>query len=362
MFAATKTFASIVNRRETSLSSSPPAQPPTATLLDRLGNGGALDASEQAAGGRVLHGTLSLTELREGFFLHRTDVTYLRGMTSCFPLSGSGVRIVLKLQGGGRLCIGERALPLVAGTQGAVIALREPALYEHRCRAASRERMLFVTLLPPWLEQAGLGDLNARPHLSMTAWAPSARAVCIAEQLLSASGAQGGPLQGLQQERLALELVIEALAQLAPAQAPQGSTAIAETASLRPGEYQRACRLRDWLEHGPLPRRRSARACRLRDWLDSGAADALTLGAIAQHMGCNASTLQSQFRQAFGKAIFDHLRESRLRRAANAITAQGITMAQAAELAGYRSPANFSTAFRRLYGFAPKNLLGRKGV
>lgn len=342
MFAATKTFASIVNRRETSLSSSPPAQPPTATLLDRLGNGGALDASEQAAGGRVLHGTLSLTELREGFFLHRTDVTYLRGMTSRFPLSGSGVRIVLKLQGGGRLCIGERALPLVAGTQGAVIALREPALYEHRCRAASRERMLFVTLLPPWLEQAGLGDLNARPHLSMTAWAPSARAVCIAEQLLSASGAQGGPLQGLQQERLALELVIEALAQLAPAQAPQGSTAIAETASLRPGEYQRACRLRDWL--------------------DSGAADALTLGAIAQHMGCNASTLQSQFRQAFGKAIFDHLRESRLRRAANAITAQGITMAQAAELAGYRSPANFSTAFRRLYGFAPKNLLGRKGV
>ena len=91
-------------------------------------------------------------------------------------------------------------------------------------------------------------------------------------------------------------------------------------------------------------------------WLDSGAADTLTLGAIAQHMGCNPSTLQSQFRQAFGKAIFDHLRESRLRRAAHAITAQGITMAQAAALAGYRSPANFSTAFRRLYGFSPKNL------
>lgn len=341
MFAATKTFASIVNRREVPLSSSPQAQALTATLLDRLGDGGALDASEQAAGGRVLHGTLSLTELREGFFLHRTDVTYLRGMTSRFPLSGSGVRIVLKLQGGGRLRIGERALPLAAGpgARAALVTLREPALYEHRCRASSRERMLVITLLPSWLEQAGLGDLNARPHLSMAAWAPSPRAVCIAEQLLS-PGAQGGPLHGLLQERLALELVIEALAQLAPAPGA-AVVAAAETASLRPAEYQRACRLRDWL--------------------DSGAADALSLGGIAQHMGCNASTLQSQFRQAFGKAIFDHLRESRLRRAANAITAQGITMAQAAELAGYRSPANFSTAFRRLYGFAPKNLLGRKG-
>ena len=75
MFAATKTFASIVNRRETSLS-------PPAALLDRLGHGGALSASEQAAAGQVLHGTLSLAELRDGFFLHRTDVTYLRSMTS----------------------------------------------------------------------------------------------------------------------------------------------------------------------------------------------------------------------------------------------------------------------------------------
>ncbi len=326
MFAATKTFASIVNRRETSLS-------PPAALLDRLGHGGALSASEQAAAGQVLHGTLSLAELRDGFFLHRTDVTYLRSMTSRFPLSGSGVKIVLKLQGSGRLRIGELALPLLAGARAVVITLREPALYEHHCRAATRERMLLITLLPHWLEQAGLGDLNARQHLSMVAWGPSARAVCITEQLLSTPGAQDGPLHSLLQERLALELVIEALAQLAPA---QETPPLAETARLRPGEYRRACRLRDWL--------------------DSGAADTLTLGAIAQHMGCNPSTLQSQFRQAFGKAIFDHLRESRLRRAAHAITAQGITMAQAAALAGYRSPANFSTAFRRLYGFSPKNL------
>lgn len=341
MFAATKTFASIVNRRQAEFQ--PQAGALTAALLDRLADGGALSASEQAAGGRVLHGTLSLTELRDGFLLHRTDVTYLHGMTSRFLLSSSGIKIVLKLQGGGRLRIGGQALPLAAGqgARAALVLLGEPAQYEHRCRASSRERMLVVTLMPHWLEKAGLGDLNAGPHLSMTAWTPSARAVYIAEQLLSAPAAQDGPLVPLLHERLALELVIEALAQLpcatVPAAAPAAAPATAsETAALRPAEYQRACRLRDWL--------------------DSGAADALALGDIAQHMGCNASTLQSQFRQAFGKAIFDHLRESRLRRAANAITAQGITMAQAAELAGYRSPANFSTAFRRLYGFSPKNL------
>lgn len=337
MFAATKTFASIVNRRQ----AEPQAGEMTALLLDRLAHGGALSGPEQAVGGSVFNGTLSLAELRAGFFLHRTDIAYLRGLTSRFPLTKSGIKIVLKLQGGGRLRIGPLVLPVEVppggGARAAVVALRGPAPYEHRCRAPSRERMLVLTLAPHWLDKAGLGHLNALPHLTMTAWAPSPRAVCVAEQLLAEGQLQDGPLSGLQQECLTLELVIEALAQWV---APANSAAACEAAGLRPTAYQRACHLRDWL--------------------DSGAADSLTMGAIARHMGCNASTLQTQFRQAFGKPIFEHLREGRLRRAADAITAQGITVAQAADLAGYRSPANFSTAFRRLYGFSPKNLRAKR--
>ncbi|WP_228403719.1 hypothetical protein [Diaphorobacter nitroreducens] len=114
MFAATKTFASIVNRRQ----AEPQAGEMTALLLDRLAHGGALSGPEQAVGGSVFNGTLSLAELRAGFFLHRTDIAYLRGLTSRFPLTKSGIKIVFKLQGGGRLRIGPLALPVAVPPGG----------------------------------------------------------------------------------------------------------------------------------------------------------------------------------------------------------------------------------------------------
>lgn len=334
MFAATKVFASALDRR----GSGRDAATLTADLLRRLGDGSALNAAEQAAGGGLLRGTLSLTQVQQGFFLHRTDVVLLRDMTSRFPLSKSGVKILLKLQGGGSLRIGHLALPLAVGhgaqaaARGVVVTLKEPVQYEHRCRASSRERMLVITLTPDWLASVGLGHLNAAMHLSMTAWRPLPRAVCIAEQLLRMPAA-GDPLRGLYQECRALELVTEALGQIG---LPEASAAACEASELRPAEYRRAARLRDWL--------------------DSGGADALKMADISQRMGCNASTLQCQFRRAFGQSIFDYLRESRLRRAADAIAARDISMAQAAEIAGYHSQANFATAFRKRYGFSPKSL------
>jgi len=343
MFAATKTFTSVLNRSDPAV-----AVPElSADLLRRLGDGSGLKAAEQAAGGEVLHGSLSLVQVQDGFFVHRTDVVHLRDMTSSFLLSKDGIKILLKLRGSGSLRIGHQALPLVdtrartpaSRVRAVAITLREPAMYEHRCRAASHERMLVLTLMPHWLQRAGLDHMVLGAHLSMAAWTPSPRFLCVAEQLLRSQNTQADPLHGLRQEQHALEMAIEALTQLqvlAASSTPGCSPSQQGPGTLRPLEHQRASRLRDWL--------------------DSGAADGLAMDDIAKHMGCNPSTLQTQFRQAFGKPIFDHLRESRLRRAADAITAQGLTIAQAAELAGYRSQANFATAFRKLFGFAPRNL------
>lgn len=91
----------------------------------------------------------------------------------------------------------------------------------------------------------------------------------------------------------------------------------------------------------------------LKEFLDSGAADGMQLADIARHAGCNVSTLQSRFRNAFGKTIGEYLRESRLLRVAERIEKEGISLSLAAELAGYGSQANFSTAFRRCFGVSP---------
>ncbi|WP_177187880.1 helix-turn-helix transcriptional regulator [Formivibrio citricus] len=91
----------------------------------------------------------------------------------------------------------------------------------------------------------------------------------------------------------------------------------------------------------------------LKDFLDSGDADDMQLADIARHAGSNVSTLQSRFRRVFGKTICEYLRESRLRRVAERIEREGISIGLAAELAGYSSQGNFSTAFRRCFGVSP---------
>lgn len=98
------------------------------------------------------------------------------------------------------------------------------------------------------------------------------------------------------------------------------------------------------------------RMLRLKDFFDSGGADGMQLAEIARYAACNVSSLQSQFKAAFGRTVCDYLRESRLRRVAERIENEGISLAQAAELAGYGSQANFSTAFRRCFGVSPRQV------
>ena len=90
-------------------------------------------------------------------------------------------------------------------------------------------------------------------------------------------------------------------------------------------------------------------------WPSYGGADGLSLAQLVRAMGFTATTLQQQFRLAFGKAVFDYLRASRLQRAALALQHDGVSVARAAEIAGYSSQANFSTAFRRHFGLSPKH-------
>src|SRR5690606_19579261 len=105
---------------------------------------------------------------------------------------------------------------------------------------------------------------------------------------------------------------------------------------------------------GALRPREHRRLRELHAFLSSGQADGLSLDDIARHAGVNANTLQRQFRAVFGTTVFDHLRECRLLRARQALEQDGLTVGQAAAVAGYTSAANFATAYRRRFGHVPK--------
>lgn len=333
MFAAKKIYPPPFNPEQ-------PASLPSSSVIDlvalsqRIGRGHQAESKVQAADAAVLEGSFSLDRLREGFFLHCTNVTHLHDMTVHFPLLQPGIKVLLKLEGNAEVSFGGTPLQLDAGQgssatpRGAIVTLSQAEDFERRSRAGTRERMVVITLTADWFASAGIDQEPFKPHLAIRNWQPSARAIGIAEQLVRPSSFTG-PMHALYQESRALELVAEALAQAdsQPREAPAG---------LRPGEYQRICRLQQLL--------------------DSEAANHLDLAAIALEMGCNPNTLQQQFRLAFGQTIFDYRRKRRLQRAAAELQRSGISVARAAEIAGYSSQANFSTAFRRHFGVAPKQV------
>ena len=78
------------------------------------------------------------------------------------------------------------------------------------------------------------------------------------------------------------------------------------------------------------------------------------LEALEAHMNLNRRSLQRHFKRRFGVTIADFLREARLQRAHKALSEDGVSIAMAAFMAGYTSPPNFATAFRRAYGVSPK--------
>lgn len=281
----------------------------------------------------LMQGSFSIARLRDGLSVHCTDMVQLQDMATQFVIPDKSVKIMLKLEGNAQVVIGRQSLALDAGEgagavpQGAVVSLDGPDTFQRHSRAGSRQRMVVLTLKPAWFEATGLSQDLFCQHLSIHPWKPTPRAVAIAEQLIHGAGLDGA-MQRLHQESRALELIVEALSQTLADPAASALT---------------------------LPASACQRIRRLQQLLDSGEADQLDMRAIAQCIGCNANTLQQQFRQAYGQPIFDYLRQRRLERAAHALRHEGVSVARAAEIAGYSSQANFSTAFRRHFGLPPKH-------
>lgn len=303
----------------------------------QVGQGHQLLAPGAGTTSPLMQGSFSITRLREGMSLHCTDIVHLHDMATQFVMQEECIKVLLKLEGNAQVVVGRQSLPLDAGEgpnavpHGSVMTLNSPDTFKRHSRAGSRQRMVVLTLRPAWFDAAGISHDIFREHLSLRAWTPTPRAIAIAEQLIHPVGLDD-PMQRLHQESRALELIAEALSQTRADAAP---SPLAMSAS--------ACR----------------RVRRLQQFLDSGEADQLDMRAIAQSIGCNANTLQQQFRAVCGQPIFDYLRQRRLQRAAHALQHEGVSVARAAEIAGYSSQANFSTAFRRHFGLAPKHCRNR---
>ncbi|UTF60083.1 helix-turn-helix transcriptional regulator [Gilvimarinus sp. DA14] len=81
------------------------------------------------------------------------------------------------------------------------------------------------------------------------------------------------------------------------------------------------------------------------------------LAGIACSLGMSVSTLQRRFKQLCGVTVMEYVRSQRLERARRALLLKGMSLQQAAYLAGYDHPSNFVSAFKRAYGTTPAALV-----
>lgn len=115
------------------------------------------------------------------------------------------------------------------------------------------------------------------------------------------------------------------------------------------------------LEEGFNPKR-SLSSRQIRKMQDLRAAlDGVSLGAspsleqLAADFGMSVSSLNRHFKTVFGTTVIAYLSEHRMTAAKRALEAEGASVAEAAYIAGFSTPENFSTAFRHRYSISPKD-------
>jgi AraC-like DNA-binding protein len=91
----------------------------------------------------------------------------------------------------------------------------------------------------------------------------------------------------------------------------------------------------------------------IRDAIDADLRRPWKVSQLAREAGISSRSFNTHFRRAFGVSASDYLRTRRLESARDAIIDQGISINEAAYLAGYGNPANFATAFRKHFGYTP---------
>ncbi len=315
--------------------------PVTGGALVRMANETSTDsfkiaAPEISAKDTAILGQINNVKCPSGITLHATDTIEAHDLCAEWEMP-AGVKIVLMLEGAidvefdsCRLSLGNSPQP-----RGHIWSSTKRTGVRRITRQGTHIRKIVLTLSPEWvstlLGQEELPNDNlsrfVQTHKSYSEWQPSRHVVALAEQLINPQSAPT-MLQNMLTDSKVIEIVREALSSIIlPSQtAPQFE---------------------------PLATKVQTKARQVRDYIESNFAQNPSLETMSRELGMSIGAMQAAFKAAYSRTIADFSREVRLQRARQAIEHDGISVGEAAYMAGYSSAANFSTAFRRLFGLSP---------
>ncbi|WP_166642994.1 AraC family transcriptional regulator [Alcanivorax sp. 24] len=290
-----------------------------------------------------LLGRFHVIPLRKGLVLHTVDIEELfRNVTESVVYPG--IKLAVAIEGAPDIQFDQQRLPIGEQAdnrnQASLVALTTAARFLKRSSPRRREKAVSLTFTPEWLYYNLDNPDRAWPavhrfistHLATKLWTPSPHALTVARQIIDGVPPQT-PLERLYLENRCITLIMEGLNSLIedPVTLPSASNM-----DISEREFER-------LE-------------RIRNYLDTHYPEDLTIADIAKQFGMSVSTLQRNFHRAFGTNVGGYIRDARLSRAVLAIQRDGVSISQAATIAGYSNTANFSSAIKRKYGVTPRQL------
>ena len=294
------------------------------------------DPVQQCVDTPLLTGCFQVIALRTGLIVHTVDVHNLQNMVTQATLVPS-LKLAIVVDGQADISFDQQRFVLgnsstAQRNTASLISLTRPTRFERRGVALANEKTVSISFSRDWLLASWpnapqqLLDFIEQ-HLSSHLWQPSKKALAIAQQIVATPSIDSG-LHQLFLESRCIELISEALLSLLKQTQPYttASTCI----------DQRLLQAKALLENPELTH--------------------LVPEQIAQQVGMSTSSLQRHFRRSFNLSLTQYHRQQRLRRALHALQKNQISISQAAELAGYSTTGNFSTAVKKEFGVTPTQL------
>ncbi len=286
----------------------------------------------------ILKGRINSRDCCSRLNVHATDSEEVRDYTAKAYLQPA-VTFSVILKGRIEGTMGGTSFVLEANSRptGYLWSMNEPMLWTRSIKKDTYVRKVNISLPRDGLLRQLAGQKQNDDPLSLyvrqllTAplqiheWQPSKRAIALAEQIVQPS-CRFALLDQFHTESRALEIVSEALESMVT------QSHIVDTVEV------------------------ASKAQSIRDYIEEHLREDLTLLHISRAMGMAVNSMQRMFKTTYDMTVMDYIRERRLEIAKTAMVQEGATIAQAAYMAGYNSPANFSTAFKRVYGMSPSSL------
>ncbi|MBS8258609.1 AraC family transcriptional regulator [Roseibium polysiphoniae] len=293
----------------------------------------------------VLRGAIGFMDVEEGLSVHYSNAEDLHDLkieTECGPRLSASVF----LEGQVDAFVGDFKIPMPSYDDDArhwspiatVFSQNRIEKFVRHARKGVRLKKVTISISHDWLfahldrsdPRFHIFKEFAETHVSSLSWVPSTHAIGLAEQIIAA------PNRSPFQHRLYI---------------------IARVYGLLDEAFQHFSECPVDPPVKAIDGQDRHKLLEIETFLDDQRGNCLTVEELARHIGMSQNSLQRLISRAYGLSASRFIRKFGLAKARTALERDGLTIAEAAHIAGYSSPANFSTAFKREFGLTPKQIV-----